>query len=127
MVDSEEFKKFENKSYYELHFSNKGGLVMPIIIQWNFKDGTSDVEYISAYIWRKDENKVVKNFAKDKEVVSIKLDPYRETADIDEKNNTWPNTITLSHYEVFKTKTAARGESNGSNPMKKALEKSKAK
>lgn len=121
LPDENEVKKYAGKFYYELHFSNKGGLVMPIIIQWNYKDGTSEVEYINAYIWRKNEHTVIKNFAKDKEVASIKLDPYRETADIDEKNNSWPSEITPSRFELFKSKTAARGENNGDNPMKKAL------
>ena len=39
----------------EIHFSNKGGCVMPIILRWNYVDGTHEDEYISAYIWRKDE------------------------------------------------------------------------
>ena len=29
---------------YELTFSNKGGLVMPIIIEWTFKDGSKEVD-----------------------------------------------------------------------------------
>jgi hypothetical protein len=125
LSDDADFKKYADKFYYELYFSNKGGLVMPIIIQWNYKDGTSDVEYISAYIWRKNELMVVKTFAKDKEVASIKLDPYKETADIDEKNNSWPVAETLSHFELFKSKAAARGENNEDNPMKKSLKGNK--
>lgn len=119
--DEEDIKKIEHKFYYELHFSNKGGLVMPIIIQWNYKDGTSEVEYINAYIWRKNEHNVVKTFPKDKEVVSIVIDPYRETADIDETNNIWPREIIPSRFELYKAKTVGRGEGNENNPMQKAL------
>lgn len=108
----------KGKYFYELQFSNKGGLVMPIIIQWNYKDGTSEVEYISAYIWRKDEFKVTKAFMKDKEVASIVIDPYLETADIDTKNNQWPmSNSTPSKFELYKTKNSARGQSEGKNPM----------
>ena len=60
---------------YELTFSNKGGLVMPIIIEWTYKDGSKEVNRIPVYIWRKNENKVTKYFLKNKEVASIKLDP----------------------------------------------------
>ncbi len=123
--DTEEMKKFENKIYYELHFSNKGGLVMPIIIQWNYKDGTSEVEYINAYIWRKNENYVVKTFSKDKEVASIVIDPHRETADIDETNNIWPKEIIPGKFDLYKAKTVGRGEGNENNPMQKSLIKSK--
>ena len=61
----------------------KVGLVMPIIIEWTFADGTKEVDRIPAYIWRKNEEKVTKAFMKDKEVVQILIDPDRETADTD--------------------------------------------
>ena len=56
---------------------------MPIILEWTYKDGTKEIERIPAQVWRKNENKVIKSFMKDKEVASVKLDPYNETADID--------------------------------------------
>ena len=31
-----------NKNYYEIQFSNIGGLVMPIILKFNYIDGTSE-------------------------------------------------------------------------------------
>ncbi|MGX5691452.1 M1 family metallopeptidase [Arcticibacter tournemirensis] len=108
------------KNFYELSFSNIGGLVMPIIIEWTYADGTKEVERIPAYIWRKDENKVTRVFAKDKEVVSVRLDPYRETADIDEGNNSWPRQYQPSRFELFKQKQSIRGSSEGSNPMRDA-------
>jgi hypothetical protein len=104
--------------------SNKGGLVMPIIIEWTYKDGSKEVDRIGVNVWRKNENKVIKSFLKDKEVVSIKLDPSRETADIDEKNNAWPVVTEPSKFQLFKGKTESRGRRNmpgGTNPMKKAM------
>jgi hypothetical protein len=111
------------KTLYELTFSNKGGLVMPIIIEWTFKDGTKQVDRIPVYVWRKNENKVVKTFMKDKEVASIKLDPLRETADINESNNGWNITEPSSKFQVFKAKQGAgRGVSTGQgNPMQKEV------
>src|SRR5205807_1369415 len=53
-------EKLGNKYFYELSFSNKGGLVMPIIIEWTFKDGTKEIDRIPAQIWRLNENKVKK-------------------------------------------------------------------
>jgi hypothetical protein len=108
------------KNFYELDFTNVGGLVMPIIIEWTFKDGSKEVDRIPAYIWRKDENKVTKVFAKDKEVVSVQLDPYRETADIDELNNAWPRKGQPSRFELFKQHQAPRGSSAGANPMQQS-------
>jgi len=73
---------------YEITFSNKGGLVMPIILEWTYKEGSKEIERIPAQVWRKNEKSVIKAFMKDKEVASIKLDPYRETADVEESNKT---------------------------------------
>ncbi len=110
------------KRLYELTFSNKGGLVMPLIIEWTYKDGSKEIDRIPVYVWRKNENKVVKAFMKSKEVVSVKLDPYKETADIDEKNNNWPITQEPSKFQLYKSKApAARGAAVGNNPMQKEL------
>ena len=107
--------------FYEVTFKNVGGLVMPLIIEWEYTDGTKEVERISAYIWRKNENEVTKAFAKAKEVKSIKLDPYRETADIDEDNNLWPrDTSRMSRFEAFRMSGVPRGASTGGNPMQQA-------
>ncbi|MFL5810466.1 MAG: M1 family aminopeptidase, partial [Flavisolibacter sp.] len=123
-MTEEEKQKIANKHFYELKFSNKGGLVMPIIIEWTYKDGTKEIDRIPAQVWRLNENSVTKFFIKDKEVASIRLDPMRETADINESNNTWGSAIPEpSKFAVFKMKQAARGQTQGANPMQKAQEK----
>ncbi|RQO64477.1 aminopeptidase [Pedobacter sp. KBW06] len=120
-LSADEKKLYERKkNFYELDFSNEGGLVMPIIIEWTFADGTKEVDRIPAYIWRKDENKVTKVFAKDKEVVAVQLDPYRETADINENNNSWPRKAKPSRFELFKQQQSPRGASAGPNPMQQS-------
>jgi len=108
------------KNFYEVSFSNVGGLVSPLIIEWTFADGTKETDRISAYIWRKDEYHVTKVFAKDKEVVAIKLDPQRETADIDETNNNWPRVALPSKFELFRQQERPRGSTAGPNPMQQA-------
>ncbi|MGN6166362.1 MAG: M1 family metallopeptidase [Flavisolibacter sp.] len=116
-----------SKYFYELSFSNKGGLVIRIIVEWTFKDGSKEIDRIPAQIWRLNEGKVTKFFMKDKEVTGIRLDPMRETADIDESNNTWGDVPKEpSRFSVFKTRQGAvRGQSQGINPMQKAEEKKK--
>jgi hypothetical protein len=116
----EEKAKYANKFFYELNFTNKGGLVMPIIVEFTFKDGTTAIDRIPAQIWRLNELKTSKFYVHDKEVASIKLDPMRETADIDETNNTWGGNEKASKFQLFKARTAAgpaRGQSVGANPM----------
>ncbi|WP_317897370.1 M1 family metallopeptidase [Aurantibacillus circumpalustris] len=124
MPDSN-FSKYSGKFIYEIKFSNKGGLVSPIIIQFNYSDGSSEIERINAYIWRKNEKEVTKTFLKSKKVTSILIDPYKETADIDEKNNAWNIASEPDKFELFKSKSGAavRGQSAGENPMQKAKQK----
>ncbi|MBK6385029.1 MAG: M1 family metallopeptidase [Chitinophagaceae bacterium] len=121
-LDEEGRKKYGTKHMYEVAFSNKGGLVMPIILEWTYKDGTKEIERIPAQVWRKNEKKVVKTFLKDKEVASIKLDPYKETADVDESNNTYGDIKPPNKFKVFKQKQNV-APPQGINPMQKAMEK----
>lgn len=121
--EAERFKIGGDKNMYELTFSNKGGLVMPIIIEWTFKDGSKEIDRIAVQVWRKNENKVVKTFLKSKEVVSIRLDPMRETADINTDNNTWPAITSPSKFQLFKNGAGnrPRGAGGGGNPMQKEI------
>lgn len=118
-MDDSTIRHYNKRHYYEITFSNKGGTVMPIIIQWQYEDGSTEDEYISAYIWRKNENKVVKTFVKDKLVKAVVLDPYHETADIDESNNAWPKMEKPTQLELYKASRRIRGTNNGNNPMQK--------
>jgi Peptidase family M1 domain len=116
-------QKYNGKYLYEVSFTNKGGLVMPIIVQWVFADGTTEIDRVPAQIWRKNENHITKVFLKDKEVVSVQLDPMKETADIDVTNNSWPAIGATSNFGIYKAKQAARGQSQGLNPMQRAAQK----
>ncbi len=109
--------KYASANLYEVSFLNKGGLVMPIILEFTFEDGTKETQRLPAQIWRKNENKVTKVFLTSKKAVSIQLDPMRETADIDESNNKWPNVSAPSKFALFKSKGFTRGQSIGLSPM----------
>ncbi len=120
-TDSANLSKWAGKHFYELTFSNKGGLPMPIIVEWTFKDGTKQIDRIPVTIWRSNEQQVSKVFMKDQEVTSIKLDPNRETADINEANGQWPVKEMPSRFQLFKaSERAARGAGGGGNAMQKA-------
>lgn len=117
--DSQELL-LENKHFYELHFSNKGGLVMPIILEWTYADGTTEIERIPAEIWRKNENKVKKLFIKKQPVVNVKLDPWKETADIDDTNNAWKITNEEpSRFKLYRQKNQPKEL----NPMQREQQK----
>jgi len=80
---------------------------------------TSELERVPVEIWRRNENNFKKVFIKDKEVTGIVIDPYRETADIDETNNNWPVKELPSRFEVYK----ANKFDGGKNPMQKEKER----
>jgi hypothetical protein len=96
--------KMENKNFYEITLTNKGGLVMPVIIEWTFKDGSKEIERLPAEIWRINETKVTKVFSKEKEVVSVVLDPEKETADIMVEDNVFPKVAQPSKFDELKKK-----------------------
>jgi hypothetical protein len=122
LTDAEK-SKYSDVNLYEITFLNKGGLVMPVIVEFTFADGTKETQKLSAQIWRKNENKVTSVFLTNKKAVSIQLDPMRETADIDESNNKWPNVSAPSKFTMFKMKGFGRGQSIGLSPMQNAQNK----
>ena len=105
-----------NKQFYEISFKNVGGLVMPLIIEFTFADGTTEVRRIPAEIWRVYEEKVSKVFIFDKEVKSFRLDPFLETADTDLNNNTWPREMQATRYQLYKQEQTRK-----ENPMQRQL------
>ena len=114
--DEKEILK-KNQHFYEIKFSNIGGLVMPIILNFSFKDNSNEVIKIPAEIWKKNNLEISKVFAFDNEVTQIELDPFMETADTDRSNNFWPQQLEASKFELYKYKN--RRDRPSSNPMKK--------
>ncbi|NNK87911.1 MAG: M1 family metallopeptidase [Flavobacteriaceae bacterium] len=92
------------KYFYNITFEKPGGLVMPIIVEYTYKDGSSKRETYPAQIWRLNDDEVSKAIASDKEIVSITVDPDEETADIDTSNNSWPKELRQNKFEQFKSR-----------------------
>ena len=94
--------KLANQHIYEITIKNRGGLVMPVIIQWNYADGTSEMETLPAEIWRLNELQVTKTFLKSKEVARVVIDPEQAVADVNTRNNAFPRNATGSAFDRFK-------------------------
>ncbi len=115
-LSSEEKAQLGNgKYYYEISFRNIGGIPMPLIVEFQFTDGTSKTEYIPAEIWRYDAAVITKVFVQEKEAKQIILDPRLETADTDMSNNYFPPQAQISKFELFK-----QNRRGGENPMQRA-------
>lgn len=94
----------ETNYFYELTVENIGGLLMPVIFEFTFEDGTKQIERIPAEIWKMSESTASKVFRFGKKVTNIALDPLLETADVELNNNFWPTRNVPSQFELFKQK-----------------------
>ena len=97
--EEEKAKLNEPKFFYQVTFNKPGGLVMPIIVELTFEDGTTENHYFPAQIWRMNDQEVNRTFATKKAITKIQIDPKLETADIDTTNNSWPKTIEKSKFD----------------------------
>jgi hypothetical protein len=132
LVDQEEYDKYmatltekdlailkTDFNYYNIDFVNKGGLVMPIILNFTFKDGSTEVVRIPAEIWRTNSKNVSKVFFFKKEVANIAMDPWLETADVNLNDNNWPRKTQLSKFTLFKDKNRRWGDDGKENLMQR--------
>ena len=116
-VDKEKYKKYTDSlddqqksylndkfNYYQVYLSNKGGLVMPVILNFVMTDGSEELVRIPAELWIRNEKLVSKLFFFEKEVAEVQLDPFLETADTDVYDNYWPRRIVQSKFELYKQK-----------------------
>jgi hypothetical protein len=102
MQDIEKLKA--PKFFYEVEFAKPGGLLMPIIVELQFEDGTSEIQHFPAQVWRKNNDTAKKVFATAKKVIKFQLDPKLETADIDVDNNFWPTSVATSKFDELEKK-----------------------
>jgi hypothetical protein len=107
-----------NMNYYVLKIRNKGALMMPVIVQAVFEDGTTQDFRFPVEIWRLNDQEISKTIPTVKKVAKWKLDPYFEIADIDTSNNSFPKEPEEpSRFQIMKQQSFRSG---GSNPMQEA-------
>lgn len=106
-----------NKHLTVVSFENKGGAIMPILVQLHLKNGKKESHKIPAEIWKKNHDSVSKLFVTRHPVERVLIDPSEQTADADQGNNAWPPLI---KEELF---TLERKNKDFNNDMKRAQEK----
>ena len=92
------------KYFYEIEFEKPGGIVMPIIVEYSYADGTSERVTYPVQVWRKNDASVRKLVTSNKELVGVAVDPDAETADVNLNNNAWPKEKTDTDFDKFKAK-----------------------
>ena len=90
------------KYFYDIKVVKPGGLVMPIIIEYTYVDGSTETVTHPAEIWRLNDKEIGLSKASTKEIIKIVLDPKLETADVDTSNNTWPAAAEISKFDQMK-------------------------
>ncbi|NNE55249.1 MAG: hypothetical protein HKN32_04465 [Flavobacteriales bacterium] len=112
-LEEEELRTLNSKkNFYEITFQRDGGLIMPLIVEFEFEDGSTDVRHIPAEIWKRDEPSVTKVFITNQPAIQITLDPFLETADVDLSDNYWPPKPTPSRFELYKNRNNRGGREN---------------
>ncbi len=91
------------KYIYEITFEKFGDLVMPLIVEFEFKDGSKQRKQFPAQIWRKNYKEVSRIFPTEKPIKNIIIDPEEQTADVNTQNNSWPNKAE-NKFNSFKQK-----------------------
>jgi len=95
----------DTKYFYEIVFEKPGGLVMPILAEITYADGSKENKYYPAEIWRFNDKEVKKVLGSEKEITGIKIDPNQLTSDVNQENNSWPKKEKESKFDSFKKQT----------------------
>jgi len=98
----------EDSNLYLMEFSNEGGVIMPVIMQITYKGGSTEELRIPAEVWRQDPKSFAKMIIRDKEILSVEIDPHWETADTERANNYWPRQIEDKRLELYEYKRERR-------------------
>lgn len=103
-------------NFFVIEVANQGGLVMPVILDLEFNDGSHEALRIPAEIWRSNDPAIKKLVISEKDLVRVQLDPNRETADADLSDNVWPPEM---DKRTFRLKPEPQ-RGSGPNPMRDA-------
>jgi len=103
LSDKERALVDENDHFYSVKFSDNSGLIMPIILQFEYEDGEKEVIKIPVEVWRFNRGEIIKVFKTEKPVKNMTLDPFFQTADVDRGNNHWPEKVQPTRFETFKS------------------------
>ena len=103
LSDEEKALLKEKRNFYKVDLKNHGGLVMPVVLEATFEDGSTKEYRLPAQIWRRNPEEVSKLLITEKKIAKLELDPHRETADVDIENNYFPRRIRENKFRLNKS------------------------
>jgi len=101
-----------NKSFTVVDFENRGGVIMPLLVELHLEGGRKQDEVVAAEIWKLDSQRVSKLFVTSKPVTKVVIDPLKQTADVNLANNVWPPEVKEERF------TLTPEDKSFDNPMK---------
>ncbi|MEM7310715.1 MAG: M1 family metallopeptidase [Planctomycetota bacterium] len=103
-------------NFYVIDIANQGGLVMPVLLELHFEDGSVEEVRVPAEIWRQNGDTVSKMVRTPKTLARVVLDPHLETADVDLDDNHFPRKVMPQRMQLEKN------DRDRPNPMREARE-----
>lgn len=101
------------RHFYVVDFENVGGLVMPIILEIEYFNGSKETRHYPAEIWRQHSDQVSKLLITREPIRAMRVDPHLQTADVNLANNVYPPEIQKARFKLSQEKL-------DKNPMQKA-------
>ena len=112
-LDARQLQAFERaieagNYLYFVDFENIGGLISPLPLTLSFEGGDTQEIMLPAELWRRNPAYVTKLIIVENPLTSIELDVQHQTADANYANNSFPQKITPSRLELYKSNYRAR-------------------
>ena len=86
------------KDFQVVTFKNNGGVIMPILVELEFKNGKKKQVHIPAEMWKKNPREIKRLFITKHPITKVRIDPGDRTADTNSSNNVWPPEIEESRF-----------------------------
>jgi hypothetical protein len=102
-LSDEEKNVLQNETiFYLVGIKNAGGLVMPVILEIEFDDGTTETRRLPVEVWALNNERVSHLIMSTKPIKRLTIDPRLQTADVDTANNHYPPILPKSRFQLFK-------------------------
>lgn len=87
-ASSDSENQIQPRYFYEITYEKIGEMMMPLLVDFEFEDGSfQHIEY-PTMIWNKNKTEIIKTYAFEKPLKAVYIDKEKKTADINTANNT---------------------------------------
>lgn len=127
LSDEDEALLKSKLNFYVVTVRDVGGIPMPITLELDYADDSSEEIRIPVEVWRRNPETVSKLVISERQLVRVTLDPYLEIADAELTNNAWPPEMEPRTFQLQESGGFGQGRRGrgGPNPMRDAREAEK--